>query len=131
MSTEKYKIIIEPFAEKHFLKKIRKKYKKSFDIPWRAFELMLQKFDLMLQRSDTHQIATIEQGVTICKTGFKIMPRESVKSSGNRCIVVQDTIKMEIRIVLVYHKSDVRGSKETQWWKQMIKENYPEYMDYL
>lgn len=129
MST-KYKVIIEPFAQSHYLKKIKKKYKKSFDTPWSAFEFMLQKFDLMLDRSDT-KVMVDSGDIVICKTGFKIMPNESVKSSGNRCIVVQDMVKKEIRVLLIYHKNNVQGSNETQWWKKMIKDNYIEYKDYL
>ena len=123
MST-KYSIKIEAFAQSHYLKKISKKYKASFDAPWRAFELMLSKFDLMLERSNTKIIVRISENVSICKTEFKIMPNESTKSSGNRCIVSQDIEKQEIKILLVYHKGDVQGNNETAWWKKIIKENY-------
>ena len=127
----KYTVKIEPFAESHYLKKISKKYKKSFLVPWSAFELMLQKFDLMLMRDNTNSVVTVNDNVAICKTEFKIMPNESTKSSGNRCIVAQDTLKQEIKILLVYHKSNVQGSNETRWWKQLVKDNYKEYKEYF
>ena len=88
---------------------------------------MLSRFDLMLERSSTNKIVQINEDITIYKTEFKIMPNESSKSSGNRCIVAQDTEKQEIRILLIYHKSDVKGNNETQWWKRIIKENYKEF----
>ncbi len=130
MST-KYKVIIERFAELHYLKKIKKKYKNSFDIPWQAFERMLSKFDLMLERSNTNKIVKVNENIVICKTEFKISPKESTKSSGNRCIVAQDIAEQKIRILLVYHKEDVKKGKETDWWKKMIRENYKEFKDCL
>lgn len=126
-----YKVKIELFAESHYLKNIRKKYKKAFLIPWSAFEMMLQKFDLMLERDNTNVIINIDDNITICKTEFKIMPKESTKSSGNRCIVVRNIEKQEIKIILVYHKNDIQGSNETVFWKQLVKNNYQEYKDYL
>ena len=96
----KYVVKIEDFAWSHYLKKISKKYKASFDLG-------------LLD--------------TICKTEFKIMPNESTKSSGNRCILVQDSLKQEIRILLVYHKGDIQGGNETEWWKKMISGNYKEF----
>lgn len=123
----KYKIIIEPFAESYYLKKFKKKYKKSFEVSWRGFEFMLQKFDLMLEKSYTNKICDLND-IVIFKTGFTIKPNESVKTSGNRCIIAQDILNKEIRVLLVYHKNDMSKScGETQWFKQVIKENYPEF----
>lgn len=127
----RYKVIIEDFSESHYLKKIKKKYKKSFDAPWQAFEFMLSKFDLMLQRGHTNEIVRLNENLAIYKTEFKILPHESSKSSGNRCILVQDIERQEIRVLLVYHKGDILGGKETVWWKKMIKENYKEFRDCL
>ena len=42
----------------------------------------------------------VNDNVSICKTEFKIMPNESTKSSGNRCIVAKDTLKQGIKILL-------------------------------
>lgn len=126
MST-KYIVIIEHFAKTHYFKKIKKKYKKAFHVPWKAFELMLKRFDLMRDRSETVKISDIDNEISIYKTGFKIMPNESVKSSGNRCIIARNMLKKEIRILLIYHKNDIQGSNETQWWKDMIKNNYTKY----
>jgi len=131
MSTKKYTIIIESFAKSHYLKKMRKKYKKSFDAPWKAFEFMLQKFDLMIERDSTSSVVYIDDDNDICKTGFKIAKNESIKSSGNRCIIARNIVKKEIRVLLIYHKNNVQGSNETQWWKKKIKDNYVEYKDYL
>jgi hypothetical protein len=31
-----------------------------------------------------------------------------------------------VQILLVYSKNDVVGNNETQWWEQVVKENYDE-----
>ncbi len=115
----KYSVKTETFAESHYLKKISKKYKKSFLVPWSAFKLMLQKFDLMLERDNTNAIVKIDDNTTICKTEFKIMPNESTKSSGNRCIVAQDKIKQEIKIywfiIKVIYKALMRQDGGNGW----------------
>lgn len=127
----KYAVVIEKFADKHYLKNFRKKYKKSFDVPWDAFLFMLQKIDLILERGRNSEISDPNGEVVICKTEFKIMQNESAKSSGNRCIVAQDKMKKEIKILLVYCKNDVQDNNETIWWKNIVKKNYPIYKDIL
>lgn len=127
----KYAVTTEKFAEKHYLKNFRKKYKKSFDVPWSAFVFMLQKIDLMLERDGNNEISDPNKEVVICKTEFKIAQNESAKSSGNRCIVAQNKEKKEVKILLVYCKNDIQNSNETVWWKSIIKKNYPVYRDIL
>jgi len=130
MST-KYEVTIEKFAEKHYLKNFHKKYKKFFDIPWGAFIFMLQRFDLMLERDGTNHISDLNEEIVIYKTEFKITPKESAKSSGNRCIIAQSKEKKDIKILLVYCKNDIQGNSETVWWKSLVKKNYPDYKDIL
>jgi len=127
----KYTVSIEKFAEKYYLKSFRKKYRKSFDAPWSAFVFMLQKIDLMLERDGNNEISDPSREIVICKTEFKITPKESAKSSGNRCIIAQNKEKKEVKILLVYCKNDIQHSNETVWWKSLIKENYPCYEDIL
>lgn len=127
----KYSVSVEDFAEKYYLKKFRKKYNKSFDVPWNAFLLLLQKFDLLLKRDGTNAISDKSKNIVICKSEFKILPNESAKSSGNRCILAQNKEKMGIKILLVYCKDDIQGNSETTWWKNIIKNNYPKYKNLL
>jgi hypothetical protein len=127
----KYAVTTENFAEKYYLKNFRKKYKKSFDVPWSAFVFMLHKFDLMLERNSVSQISDPNREIVIYKVEFKIMPNESAKSSGNRCIIAQDKEKKEIKILLVYCKNNIQNSNETLWWKNLIKKNYSIYKDVL
>jgi len=127
----KYAVTTEKFAEKHYLKNFRKRYKKPFYIPWDAFVFMLQKIDLMLDRDGNSEISDPNKEVVICKTEFKIAQNESAKSSGNRCIIAQNKDKKEVRILLVYCKNDIKGSNETEWWKNTIRQNYPAYRNLL
>ncbi len=131
MST-KYSVQITNFAEKHYLKRLQKKrYKNAFDVPWSAFLFMLQRFDLMTQKENTNPISGFENNVVIYKTEFKILPKESTKTSGNRCIVALYKDEMVVKILFVYDKSDIKGSHETAWFKKIIKDNYTEYKDLL
>lgn len=130
---DKYKVIIDPFAEKHYLKKMQKKYKKSFNIPWDSFvNSMLPKFDILKETDRVSLISNSELDQIIYKIEFKILPKESTKSSGNRCIVLHNKIKKEVQILFVYHKSDIKkNGKETMWWKEVVKENFSELGDIL
>jgi hypothetical protein len=70
--------------------------------------------------------------VKICKTEFKISGgRESRHSSGNRCIVAIYGVERVVRILLIYHKNDLGSGNETARWKQLVKDNYPEYRGML
>ena len=126
MST-KYVVLVSEFAKKYYLKNFRKRYKATFDVPWRAYLLMLQKFDLMIERSNTTAITDESDDVVIYKSEFKISPTESARKAGNRCIIALNKEKLEAHILLVYCKNDIRGQNETVWWKGIVRENYPKY----
>jgi hypothetical protein len=132
MST-KYSVSVEDFAKGHYIEKIERKYnKKAFDIPWATFGLLLQKIDLLLQKSTANEITDAKADVVICKIEFKILPKESAKGSGNRCIVAKHVDTGEVKILFVYNKSYTpKKQSETVWWKSVIKDNYPEYRDLI
>ena len=66
------------------------------------------------------------------KTEFKISgTQESRHGSGNRCIVAKHKDTNKVCVLLVYHKNDLGGGNETANWKNVIKENYPEYGNLL
>jgi len=56
---------------------------------------------------------------------------ESRHGSGNRCIVAINKIKSTIKVLLVYGKTDIGGGKETITWKNIIRDNYSEYRNFL
>ncbi len=131
MST-KYVVIIEPFADRHYIRTFAKKYKKAWDFTLSAIVRELQSFDVILKKSITEEITDKNADIVICKTEFKISgTQESRHGSGNRCIVAKHKNTNKICVLLVYHKNDLGGGNETANWKNVIKENYPEYKDLL
>ena len=128
MSTS-YTVIFTEFVERHFVKSFRKKYKNAWDLTEKALYREFQSFDILLSKSIAEVIIDSPQ-VSICKTEFRIAGTDvSRHASGNRCIVALDKEKSMIFVLLVYHKNDIGKGNETQNWKQIIKENYPDYRD--
>ena len=117
MSTNKYKVIFEEFSCKHFLIKkfSKKKLQKIFEKPKKSLEVLSEKIDLALERELVEAITDRNNSLVICKIEFKIYHNESPKNSGNRCIVIKDDIKKEVRILFCYHKNDAGGGSETVW----------------
>lgn len=123
----RYSVIIQPFAKRYYFKKFSKKYKGAWDITWRAICEELQRFDSLLETSVAETITT-NGNVRIAKTEFRVVgTRESRKSSGNRCIVAVHNDIGLVKVLLIYHKTDLGDGNETAKWKQIIKDNYPEY----
>lgn len=131
MSTN-YEVTIEAFAERHFMRTFAKKYKKAWDFTFSALVREFQSFDVILEKTIAEEITNKNVHVVICKTEFKISgTQESRHGSGNRCIVAQHKNANKICVLLVYHKNDLGGGNETANWKNMIKETYPEYGNFL
>lgn len=127
-----YSVRIEGFAEKHFIKSFEKKYKKHWDITLRAVIFELERIDnlLLTDRAETIIDADV---IKIVKTKFRIVnSKESAKTSGDRCIVAWHKKDKFVNVLLVYGKTDLSSSnKETDEWKKIIKNNYPEYSNIL
>ena len=122
-----YAVIVEDYVERHFIKKFRKKYKNAWDITWRAILEEFKRTDSLFETSIAETIA-VKGSLKICKTEFRVAgTKESRRSSGNRCIVAVDVNKCVVCVLLVYHKNDLGSGNETTEWKNLIKENYPEY----
>ena len=132
MSTN-YGVIFEEYAERHYIKNFEKKYKSAWNITRRAITEEFKRFDGLFETSIAETIIDGDD-IKICKTEFRVAgTKDSRKSSGNRCITAlcrEDSIYM-VRVLLVYHKNDIKGGNETARWKQIIKENYPEYKKLL
>ena len=124
----RYQVHIEPFANRHFIKSFAKKYKKVWDLTMSVLIEEFEKIDALFLRSIAEEITDKNADVVICKTEFKISgTQESRKASGNRCIVVKHKNTNKVCVLLVYHKNSLGGGNETVNWKNVIKENYPEY----
>ncbi|PIR46785.1 MAG: hypothetical protein COV07_02280 [Candidatus Vogelbacteria bacterium CG10_big_fil_rev_8_21_14_0_10_45_14] len=128
----RYQVHIESFANRHFIKSFAKKYKKVWDLTMSVLVEEFEKIDALLLRSIAEEITDGNADVVICKTEFKISGKqESRKASGNRCIVAKHKNINKVCVLLVYHKNDLGGGNETVNWKDLIKENYPEYGNLL
>lgn len=131
MISIKYKVIFRPFTERHFIKSFSKKYKGSWDFTFKFLEKEFEQIDLLFLKNVAETIADCK-GIKVCKTEFKIAgSNQSRHGSGNRCIVAIHKDTNIVNVLLVYHKNDLGNGNETAKWKQVIKDNYPEYRELL
>ncbi|MCR4280600.1 MAG: hypothetical protein NUV82_04230 [Candidatus Komeilibacteria bacterium] len=130
MSTN-YSVVLEEFANRHYISKFKKKYKGAWDVTWEAIVEEFKRIDSLLETSIAETIVTTTN-IKICKTEFRVAKtQESRHGSGNRCIIaVREDIHV-VHVLLVYHKNDLRGHNETAAWKKIIKDNYSEYFSVL
>ncbi len=127
-----YEVHIETFANKHYIKTFAKKYKKAWDFTLSSLIREFQSFNIILEKSIAGEITDKNADVVICKTEFKIAgTQESRHGSGNRCIIAKHTKTNKICVLLVYHKNNLGTGNETTKWKEIIKQNYPEYRNLL
>ncbi len=66
-----YSVLVQPYAEKHFIKKFKKKYKEKWEITWRAICQELQRFDSLLKTSIAEVITECDN-IRIAKTEFRV-----------------------------------------------------------
>jgi hypothetical protein len=126
MSTS-YHVVFTEFAERHYIKSFKKKYKNAWESTLIALRFEFANFDLLFQKSIAEMIMD-SPGICICKTEFKIAGTNiSRHASGNRCIVAIRKETSTLSVLLVYHKNDIGNGNETANWKNIIRENYPEY----
>ena len=126
MST-RYSVNIEKYAERHFIKSFEKKYHRAWDITIEALIRELQSFDVLLTRTIAEVIIETSH-IKICKVEFKIAgTNQPRRGSGNRCIAAVHKDTGIINVLLIYHKNDIGDGNETARWKQIIKDNYPDY----
>ena len=130
MSTN-YNVVFAEFAERHFIKSFKKKYKNAWGFTLVALRFEFGNFDLLFQKSIAEKICD-SPAVSICKTEFKIAGTDvSRHASGNRCIVAIHKETSTVFVLLVYHKNDIGDGNETAAWKNIVRENYPEYKQIL
>ena len=123
----RYSVIVEQYAEHHYIKNFKKKYKGAWSITWNAVYAEFQRFDSLLETSVAETISE-EKNIRIVKTEFRVAGTcESKKTSGNRCIVTVHKDTGVVCVLLVYNKNDLRHSNETAQWKSIIRENYSRY----
>ncbi len=131
MKSTNYEVLFESFAERHFVRTFAKKYKGAWDITRRAITEELRQIDILFLKNTAETIID-SKDIKICKTEFKIAGTQiSRHGSGNRCIVAIHKNLDKVCVLLVYHKNDLGGGNETSAWKNLVRENYPEYSNLL
>ena len=131
MSTN-YAVITEKYAERHFISNFKKKYKEAWDVTWSAIYEEFKRIDTLIGETNIAETITDQGGVRICKTEFRVHgTQQSRHASGNRCIVAVHKDTRVVNVLIVYHKNDLGGNNETARWKNLVKENCPEYSGIL
>jgi len=124
-----YSVQIEDFAESHFIKSFKKKYKIHWDVTLLAIIAELERLDMLLKTDRAETICDVGD-TKIIKTKFKVhKTKESATTSGNRCIVAWDKRKQIVSVLLVYGKTDLSSNNETAQWKSLVRVNYSEYKE--
>lgn len=122
-------------AEKHFCKDFLKKYKtKAWLITKQTINDILEKA-FAFQQTDLIDPIKFSQddGVGIFKLDFRVAGTNTApKTSGNRVIFAACNNVGKIEILLVYGKDHcAKNQSETQWICEQIKQNFPEYKNYV
>ena len=127
MSTN-YAVLIEQYAERHFISSFRKKYKGAWDVTWIGMCEEFKRIDTLIGSTNIAEVITDAGDIRICKTEFRVhKTQESRHASGNRCIVAVHKNTSTVHVLLVYGKTDLGGGNETTNWKNIIRENYNQY----
>lgn len=132
MSTD-CSVVIEKFAERHFIKLFEKKYgEKKWRITFQAIVEEMRRVEALIGKNSYIETICSNERVKILKVEFRVAGTEQSRhGSGNRCIVAWHEDMATVRVLLVYGKTDVRGGRETDWWKATVREHYPQYQAML
>lgn len=121
-----YVVEIEKFAQKHFIKKFRKKFKKAWEITESAIIQEAERIDRLTELTDKAEIVATSGSCCLIKLYFSVAgTKKSAKGSGNRAIILVDNSSYICKILLVYSKNEICPPNETQKWMKVIKSNYP------
>ena len=126
MARPKYKVIFEEFTKRHFIKSFEKKYKSAWRKTESDIEFVCEHIQNMLLTKRADLISTVNN-YRLVKLDFAIFGLKiSPKASGNRCILCVDDNLGVVRILMVYSKNNIATRNETQEWKRIIKEAFPD-----
>jgi len=128
---EPYLVHIEPFAQKHFIKRFEKDY------PGKCWTVTLNSIREDLKRvralSQTSQVDELRHAGNywLFKYDFAVaLSKVSPKVSGNRCLVFLDSATHQLRVLLLYGKGDLPKNKgETEYLNQTLKDQYQSYQE--
>lgn len=121
-----YEVIVEEYAEKHYIKSFAKTYRQARDITLKVIKESLARIDTFLLTGKAEKIHSVDH-IHLVKCEFAVAgSRQSPHGSGNRYIVLLDDDQKKCTILLLYAKTDVKWKNETTRREQEIKNNYPE-----
>jgi len=122
---EKYCVEITEYAERHFIKSFSKRYKWVWDETLKVIIEMLERIEVFSKITEKAEKIHICDIWYIVKCKFKIAwSNESPKTSGNRLIAFVNEESKEVKILLLYTKTDIQWWSETAWREKLVKENH-------
>lgn len=122
---EGFLVILEGFARRHYYKDLEKR--PSWATTWKGLELTLARFNADALAGKLEPVIRVseDRNLFLYKMSFRLADEnKSAKASGHRLIFVCDYKNHIIRILLVYHKTHVRGPRETDWFMDLIYDQY-------
>jgi len=126
MDQSSYEVDFDPYTERHYIKKFRKRYNEKWPPTELAINDTCGRIDNMLLYSRADCISTSGE-YQLVKLDFAVEGTQtSPKASGNRCILLVDNSTRRVRVLLVYSKNEISEPNETQKWKEIIKNEYIE-----
>ena len=129
-----FRVTWSEYSDKHFRKSFAKEYKGKI---WTVTEMsILADLSRIAQNlQETNQIDELRSDGRrwLFKYDFRIAKsKNSAKSSGNRCLCFLDLSSAEIKILLIYKKTDCpKNQGETQWLKSVYSDQFPDFASKL
>jgi hypothetical protein len=121
-----YSVTFEPFTERHYVKRFKKRYNDQWIATERTIVEVCKRIDNMLWY-DRADLISVFDCYKLVKLDFAVEgTRVSPKTSGNRCILFVDEDARAVRVLLVYSKNDISPPNETSKWKNIIRDGYGE-----
>lgn len=127
MEAQNYNVEFDPFCDRHYIKSFAKKYKSAWDKTKDDIEEVCRRIDAMLEYKRADLISSVDEHKLV-KLDFAIEGTKiSPKKSGNRCILYIDENLRYVKVLIIYSKNDISEPNETKKWKQIVKDNFPDY----
>lgn len=125
-----FRVVVEPFAEKHYIKDFQKKYKSHWLTTRKAIVAQFNNIDLLLvsgRLTPPIYISEDMRSYAIYKHSFAVAgTKQSPKSSGNRIILFVDYELRTVHILLAYSKNHISSPNETAKWQTIVNKQYPD-----
>jgi hypothetical protein len=134
LSDTHFTVVVNPFAERHFIKSFARKYKANWTMTLEAIRAQCARIESLVKNNRTSQPihASVDNRHWVIKHPFAVAGmRQSPQGSGNRAILIVDRELRVVTIMLVYHKTDLGDGDETARWHALLRENCKEYLKHL